>query len=81
MKSKIQVLTIFLFILIMISCSIKRSLTKPETVILPLGDTIRLTGGSLVYSLPMTVFTVQIEMERTIEKPVPIPGMQVNCWG
>lgn len=71
MKSKIQVLTIFLFILIMISCSIKRSLTKPETVILPLGDTIRLTGGSLVYSLPMTVFTVQIEMERTIEKPGP----------
>jgi len=44
---------------------------NPKLFILPLGDTVHLTDGSLVYGLPLTIFDVQLEVERRIEKPGP----------
>jgi len=64
----------FLFYLVaslIISCATKKGMVEPRTVVLPLGDTFSVTDGSLIYGLPMTVFDVIVEMERTIEMPGP----------
>ncbi len=55
----------------MLSCVPQKKLAEPETVISKLDDDSGLREGSLVYSLPMTVFTIKIEMERTIDVPGP----------
>jgi hypothetical protein len=65
-------LSIFLLTIFLISsCFPNKKLTGPASIILPLSDTVTLTDGTLVYGLPRTVFTVFVEMERTIEKPGP----------
>lgn len=62
----------FLALLIMVSsCFPKKALVDPHTMILPLGDTISITDGSLVYALPLTVFEISIEVEKKTEKPGP----------
>ncbi|MBA4322757.1 MAG: hypothetical protein C0408_08070 [Odoribacter sp.] len=71
MKTPIRLLTIIIIVIFSISCVFKRGLDDPRTVILPLGDTIHLTDGSLVYGLPMTVFDVTVEVEKRIERPGP----------
>jgi len=53
------------------SCSSNKKLTDSDTTIMPLSDSRTISGGSVVYGLPRTVFTVILEMERTIEKPGP----------
>jgi hypothetical protein len=64
--------SIFLIIVtITYSCLTNKKLAEPRTVILPLSDTVTLRERSVVYALPRTVFTVFVEMERTIEKPGP----------
>jgi hypothetical protein len=64
--------SIFLLILfIASSCYPGKQMTNSNSVILPLSDSTALRDGSIVYGLPRTVFTVAIEMERTIEKPGP----------
>jgi hypothetical protein len=65
-----------LFILITIifftySCSTNKKLAEPKNRILPFSETGTLTEGSIVYGLPKTVFTVQVVMERKVEKPGP----------
>jgi len=63
---------IFLLLtLVAASCS---SFNKQHTegpLIIPLSDTVSLRQGTIIYALPMTVFTVRVEMERTIEIPGP----------
>jgi len=71
MKTTIRI-SIFLIITVVISsCFPEKKLTGPEYSIALLSDTITLKDGSLVYGLPMTIFTVRVEMERTIELPGP----------
>ncbi len=53
------------------SCMTNKQLADSNSVILPLSDSTALRNGSIVYGLPRTVFTVVVEMERTIEKPGP----------
>lgn len=65
-------LSIFLLLaIITASCFSKKKLAEPAYVITPLSDTVTLRNGSLVYALPMTVFTINVEMERCIEIPGP----------
>ena len=71
MKTIIRIATIFIILIFSISCISKRGFVEPRTLILPLGDTIHITDGSLVYGLPLTVFDVVVEVERRIEKPGP----------
>jgi hypothetical protein len=71
MKTQSQVLTIIVILLFLVSCITKKNLVGPKTLILPLGDTVHVTDGSLVYALPMTVFDVAVEVEKRIEKPGP----------
>ena len=61
----------FLLIVFTTSCFPFLKQKHPQRVITPLSDTVILRDGNLVYALPMTVFTVRVEMERTIELPGP----------
>jgi hypothetical protein len=71
MKTIIRLLTIILISIFSVSCILKKGLVKPNTVILPLGDTINLAGGSIIYGLPLTVFEFEVKVEKRIEKPGP----------
>jgi hypothetical protein len=66
--------TIFISILIMAglsSCLSQQKMVDPMTSVTKLSGSTGLTDGSLVYSLPMTVFTVKVEIERLKEVPGP----------
>lgn len=67
-------LKLFMFPVILFlftSCLFHKKLANTESVISHLSDTAKVRDGSLVYSLPLTVFTIKVEMERTIEIPGP----------
>ena len=81
MKSKILLISIILILASSVSCLTKKGLIEPKTVILPLGDTINLTDGSMVYGLPLTVFNVIVEVERRLEKPGPYAKYAVDMLG
>lgn len=68
---QILILSAFIIILAASSCVTGRKTIGPEHVVAPLSDTVRINDGTLIYSLPMTVFTVSVEMERTIDLPGP----------
>ena len=71
MKTIIRLSIFLLIIFTTFSCSSNKKLSDSKSIILPLSDTVSLREGSIVYGLPRTVFTVYVEMERTIEKPGP----------
>ena len=72
MKNKFHLLVLTVIILLMLgSCWPEKNLTGPAYVIAPLSDTIRMKGGTVVYALPMTIFTFKVQVERTIELPGP----------
>jgi hypothetical protein len=65
-------LSIYLVIaLITVSCATNKKLADPQRVILPLSDAEVIREGSIVYGLPRTVFTFNVEFERTIRKTGP----------
>jgi hypothetical protein len=53
--------------------------SKPSVV--PLSDTVSLTDGSIIYGLPRTVFSVRVEMERTLEIPGPYARYAADLLG
>lgn len=69
--SRLFVLFLILILIPFYSCSTSKRIADSNSVILPLSDSLALRDGSIVYGLPRTVFTVAVEMERTIEKPGP----------
>jgi len=65
-------LTIFLIIMLLASsCLAKKKAVVPMNFVKPLSDTVTLSDGSLIYALPRTVFTIKLELERTIDIPGP----------
>lgn len=65
-------MTLFILILLFTaSCIPLKKRTGPEVIITPLSDTVVLRAGSIIYALPQTIFTVKVEMERTIGLPGP----------
>lgn len=71
MKTILRLLTLIIIVLFSFSCILKKGLIDSKTIILPLGDTINLTDGSLIYGLPLTVFEFEVNVEKRIEKPGP----------
>ncbi len=72
MKNKFHLLVLTVIILVMLgSCWPGKNLTGPDYIIAPLSDTTRMKGGTVVYALPMTIFTFEVQVERTIELPGP----------
>lgn len=50
-------------------------------MVLPLGDRVTLTEGSLVYALPLTVLEVEIIAEKRIEVPGPFAAFAADMIG
>jgi hypothetical protein len=67
--SRLSIFAVIMFL--MSSCFPGKRLTETQSSILPLSSTNPIVEGSIVYGLPRTVFTINIEMERIIEKPGP----------
>ncbi|MRR22683.1 hypothetical protein EG830_06845 [bacterium] len=63
MKRMTVILTAAL-VLVAAGCSVFTGKTAGDIVVMPLGDKVTVTEGSLVYALPMTVFEIGITAEN-----------------
>jgi len=61
----------FMMVIIFSACSVKEVPVKVKTQVLPLGDTVKLNEGSLVYALPQTVLDFTVIAEKTVQKAGP----------
>jgi len=72
MKRKSGIIISVVFAVIMTgSCGVFKHPETPVTTIKPLGDSLKVHDGSLIYALPMTVFNITVEFQHTIEKAGP----------
>jgi hypothetical protein len=71
MKNVTRLLIHILLVFLTGSCTLLKKPDRPDHVSIPLSDTVGLRNGTVVYALPMTVFTVKVEAVRTIELPGP----------
>lgn len=71
MKTITRLLIFLIIILLTGSCQTLKKHATPANTVTPLSDSVKLRNGTLVYGLPMTVFTIVVEMERIIEIPGP----------
>ena len=71
MKTTIRLSVLSVILLITYSCLSSNKLGDSKSIILPLSNADALRDGSIVYGLPRTVFSVVVEIERTIDKPGP----------
>ncbi|HKK41948.1 MAG TPA: DUF4831 family protein [Bacteroidales bacterium] len=70
MKTIARLTLLLVAVYLVSSCSSTRNIAG-QAVITPLSGTSVVKDGSIVYALPRTVFTVVVEMDRTIEIPGP----------
>lgn len=71
MKNILKLLLITVFLGLVSSCVLTRKKSDPGIVITPFSDTVKLRDAAIVYSLPRTVLTFAVVMERVVEKPGP----------
>lgn len=71
MKTTVRLSILLITAIISHSCFMEKDLPVKSDIIVPLSDTVTHADGGLVYGLPRTVFTVSVEIERTIEIPGP----------
>ena len=71
MKTLTRIFLILLLAELTGSCILRKNIAGPAHFITPLTDTVGLREGTVIYALPMTVFTIKVEAERTIEIPGP----------
>ena len=71
MKSMLRSAILLTIILIAASCTAGKQKADASGEIKPISASSPQRDGSIVYGLPRTVFTVVVEMQRTIEKPGP----------
>lgn len=78
-----RIYNISLLVLLLISagCSTLQKGTSPDIVILPLGGDVKITDGSIVYALPLTVLEFDITARKTIEVPGPYAGFAGEMLG
>jgi len=81
MKKFIRILIWLFFVPALVSCLTTKTVSRPEVSVRHLGDTVSVTEGSLVYALPMTLFEITAEFERTIEKPGPYARYALDMLG
>ena len=71
MKQILRISFLFLIFTAATSCFSVKKLDKPQVSVSPLSDGTSINEGSIVYGLPRTVFTVIVEIDRTLEIPGP----------
>jgi len=62
-------------------CSIIGGKSPGDITVLPLGDEVRVTEGTLVYALPLTVFEIDIVAEKRIDRPGPYARFAAEMIG
>ncbi|MDM8003401.1 MAG: DUF4831 family protein [Bacteroidota bacterium] len=78
---RMNVLTAAALGLMVAGCSVFTGRTAGDTLVMPLGDEVTVTDGSLVYALPMTVFEIDIFAEKRIEVPGPYAAYAAEMIG
>lgn len=81
MKTLTRILILNVLVIAIISCSPGKYTTESKPSVVPLSDTVTITDGTIIYGLPRTVFTVKVEMERTIEIPGPYARYAADLLG
>lgn len=71
MKQILRISFLLLIISLFASCLPVKKLDNQKVSVYPLSDATSINEGSIVYGLPRSVFTVIVEMDRTIEIPGP----------
>lgn len=71
MKNVIRFSVFLLLISVLTACYPGRVATESDAIVSPLSEDISVSGGSIVYALPRTVFNIVVETERIIEIPGP----------
>lgn len=71
MKSLLRFAALLLFFSSLVSCYPGRVATESDAVVSALSGKTVMQEGSIIYSLPRTVFNIIVEAERTIEIPGP----------
>lgn len=62
-------------------CAPQKVAVQPRATVVPLSDTVQITGTSLIYALPQTVFAIDVTLQRTIEKPGPYASFARDLLG
>ena len=63
------------------ACSVQSRNSGNDIVVLPLGGEVKVTEGSMVYALPLTVFEFEITATRTIGVPGPYANYAAEMIG
>jgi hypothetical protein len=71
MKPLFKISFLIATIILATSCFSLKKLEKPQVSVSSLSDASSIKEGSIVYGLPRSVFTVIVEMDRSIEIPGP----------
>jgi len=71
MKNSLRILIIIILVFNIVSCTMGKKVVESQPVVVPLSDTVSMSEGTIIYGLPRTVFTVRVDMERTLEIPGP----------
>ena len=71
MKTLTRISALIFIVLLSGSCFPKKIIPGPAQVIAPLTDTTRIRESTLVYALPRSIFTIKVDLERTIRIPGP----------
>ncbi len=72
MKTRSIYIYVILMILSVYACTVVKEVpVSVKTQILPLGDSVRLYEGSLVYALPQTVLDLTVVADKTVKKAGP----------
>ena len=79
---KIRGISLYILILFLIgSCTANKKVADSNIMILPLSDTVKIIDGSIIYALPRTVLSVNVEMEHTIQLPGPYSAYAAEMLG
>ena len=80
MKTFYRFFAALITIFAIISCSTGKKVTD-STVVVPLSDTVAISEGTIIYGLPRTVFTIKVDMQRSIEIPGPYARYAADFLG
>lgn len=78
---KTAITGLFTLLLMLSGCLPLKNGQRSDVVILPLGGEVEVTEGSVVYSLPLTVFEIDVVAERTVSVPGPYAGYAREMLG
>jgi hypothetical protein len=81
MKTTFRLFSLLIIGLITFSCFPSKKIDEPKNIIEPLSGSSPSREGSIIYGLPKTVFSVVVEMERTIERPGPYAKFASDLLG